>query len=107
MQSPEVVVTHATTFDNPHLPDPRKQRLADRYEGTSIGRQELLGEIVQAEAELERLRTVTNPEPATGRAEPKEPVEIRREAPASITDTRRRETRWDRLRQWRPGGRKA
>jgi phage terminase large subunit-like protein len=47
MQRPDVVVTHATTFDNPHLPAVQKQRLAERYEGTTIGRQELLGQIVE------------------------------------------------------------
>ena len=47
MQRPDVVVTHATTFDNPHLPDPQKQRLSERYMGTNIGRQELLGQIVK------------------------------------------------------------
>ena len=56
----------------------------------------------QAEAELERLRTVTNPEPATGGAEPEDPAEIRTEAPTGTTGTDR-VTRWDRLRQWRPG----
>jgi len=47
MQRSDVVVTHATTFDNPHLPDVQKERLEERYRGTSIGRQELLGQIVE------------------------------------------------------------
>ena len=47
MQRPDVVVTHATTFDNPHLPDVQKNRLEERYRGTNIGRQELMGEIVE------------------------------------------------------------
>lgn len=43
-------MTHATTFDNPHLPDVQKERLEhleQMYRGTNIGWQELLGQIVE------------------------------------------------------------
>ena len=59
----------------------------------------------QAEAELARIHGFdpTIPQPATGGAKPEQPAEIRRAAPAPITDTGWGMTRWDRLRQWRPG----
>lgn len=58
----------------------------------------------QVEAELARLHGFdpTIPQPATGSAKPEDPAEVRREAPAPTRDTGR-VTRWDRLRQWRPG----
>jgi phage terminase large subunit-like protein len=40
------VKTHATMFDNPHLPEHIKQALLDTYEGTSLGAQELYGRII-------------------------------------------------------------
>lgn len=40
------VVRHATTADNPHLPESVRQDLYKRYEGTRLGRQELLAEIL-------------------------------------------------------------
>ena len=46
LADPGVVVTHARTVDNPHLPERRKQKLLARYGGTRIGRQELDGELV-------------------------------------------------------------
>jgi hypothetical protein len=57
----------------------------------------------QAETELERLRTVTNPEPAAGGAGPEEPDEVKSTPPAQVRDLDRRRSPWDRLRQWRPG----
>lgn len=40
------VTTHATTDDNPHLHSDVRQRLYDRYAGTRLGRQELLGQLL-------------------------------------------------------------
>jgi len=45
-KDPTVVVTTATTDDNPHLAPAVRARLFERYGGTRIGRQELLGEIL-------------------------------------------------------------
>lgn len=41
-----IKVTRATTFDNPHLPQITKDILLRTYDGTSIGRQELYGEVI-------------------------------------------------------------
>lgn len=43
----EVVVTHATTADNPHLDARVKKDLYDDYGGTRLGRQELLGQLLE------------------------------------------------------------
>jgi phage terminase large subunit-like protein len=43
---PGVAVTHATMYDNPHLPDHIKQALLEAYEGTAVGSQELMGRLV-------------------------------------------------------------
>lgn len=43
---PGVVVTHATTYDNPHLPQDIRDELEDAYGGTDLGRQELYAEIL-------------------------------------------------------------
>lgn len=43
---PDVVVSHATTDDNPHLPSHIKQSLYDAYANTSLGDQELKGLIL-------------------------------------------------------------
>ena len=40
---PAVAMTHATLFDNPHLPAEYVARMRARYEGTTLGQQELLG----------------------------------------------------------------
>lgn len=40
-------VTHATLFDNPHLPAEFVARMRARYEGTRLGRQELHGELIE------------------------------------------------------------
>lgn len=40
------VVSHATTADNPALPEARRRALYDRYGGTALGRQELLAELI-------------------------------------------------------------
>jgi len=40
------VITHATILDNPNLNDVMRQRLLDLYGDTSIGRQELYGELI-------------------------------------------------------------
>lgn len=37
----------ATTYDNPHLPSRVKDALREKYEGTRIGRQELMGELIE------------------------------------------------------------
>jgi phage terminase large subunit-like protein len=41
-----VVVTRATTYDNPHLPLDIREALEDAYGGTQIGRQELYAEVI-------------------------------------------------------------
>lgn len=43
----EVAVTHATTRENPHLDERVKRDLYADYEGTRLGRQELLGLILE------------------------------------------------------------
>lgn len=43
----EVVITRATTADNPHLDSNVKRMLYDDYGGTRMGRQELLAEILE------------------------------------------------------------
>lgn len=40
-------ITHGTLRDNPHLNDEQKARLIERYEGTSIGEQELEGKLIE------------------------------------------------------------
>jgi phage terminase large subunit-like protein len=40
------VVTRATTYDNPHLPQDIREALEDAYGGTQIGRQELYAEVI-------------------------------------------------------------
>lgn len=42
-----VVVTHATMYDNPHLPDHIKDALEEAYAGSSVGSQELYGKLVE------------------------------------------------------------
>ncbi|MFJ8538173.1 terminase large subunit domain-containing protein [Streptomyces sp. NPDC093591] len=43
---PGVVTTHATMYQNPHLPEHIRQMLEDAYAGTDLGEQELLGQIL-------------------------------------------------------------
>ncbi len=43
---PKTVVSRATTNDNPALPEARRNALYARYGGTTLGRQELLAEII-------------------------------------------------------------
>jgi phage terminase large subunit-like protein len=42
-----VALTHATMYDNPHLPPHIKDALEEAYTGTSIGTQELYGRLVE------------------------------------------------------------
>lgn len=44
---PTTTVTHATTHDNPHLSSTVRTRLEERYGGTRLGRQELLGVLME------------------------------------------------------------
>lgn len=44
---PKVVKTYATTADNPHLDENVRAELYEDYEGTRMGRQELLGQILE------------------------------------------------------------
>lgn len=44
---PNVVVTRATTYDNPHLAQDIRDALEDAYGGTALGAQELSGELVE------------------------------------------------------------
>jgi phage terminase large subunit-like protein len=46
LADPGTITTHATTFDNPNLSPEAVAALRKRYENTSIGRQELLGELL-------------------------------------------------------------
>lgn len=41
-----VVITRATTYDNPHLQDATKELYLDAYEGTDLGAQELMAELI-------------------------------------------------------------
>ncbi len=41
------VLTKASMFDNPHLPERFIKRMRDKYEGTRLGRQELYGELLE------------------------------------------------------------
>jgi phage terminase large subunit-like protein len=43
----DVVLTHATTDDNPHLPQHIRDALEEAYSGTALGSQELLGRLVE------------------------------------------------------------
>lgn len=45
-EDPRIVVSRASMYDNPHLPEDIKQALLDTYAGTSLGAQELMGLIV-------------------------------------------------------------
>lgn len=47
MESPETVVSRASTFDNPKLPEDQRERVRLRYEGTRLARQELFGEYIE------------------------------------------------------------
>lgn len=44
---PNVVRTHATMFDNPHLPQEIRDALLDAYGGRAIGQQELYAKIIE------------------------------------------------------------
>lgn len=46
-KEPGVVVTRATTYDNPHLAQRTRDRLERKYGGTELGRQELLAEDIE------------------------------------------------------------
>jgi phage terminase large subunit-like protein len=47
MEHAETVVTRASMFDNPKLPQAQRDRLRARYEGTRLARQELYGEYIE------------------------------------------------------------
>lgn len=42
-----VVLTHATMYDNPHLPQHIRDALEESYAGTALGAQELMGKLVE------------------------------------------------------------
>lgn len=46
LDDPGVAITRATTYDNPHLPDHVTEGFRRMYDGTTIGRQELGGELL-------------------------------------------------------------
>jgi len=46
-EAPDTVLTRATIHDNPALPDVTRRRLIDRYGGTRLEAQELLGEYIE------------------------------------------------------------
>jgi phage terminase large subunit-like protein len=48
MKEDRVVITSATTYDNPHLAARAINALKSRYENTALGRQELLAIIMDA-----------------------------------------------------------
>lgn len=63
-----VALTHATMYENPHLPEHIKDALEEAYTGTSIGSQELYGKLVEQDSNalwtretLERTRRVVAP----------------------------------------------
>jgi phage terminase large subunit-like protein len=63
-----VTVTHATMYDNPHLPTHIKDALEEAYSGSSLGTQELYGRLVEQDTNalwtrdtLERTRLVVAP----------------------------------------------
>jgi phage terminase large subunit-like protein len=45
-----VVITHATMYNNPHLPEHIKDALEESYAGTSLGSQELYGKLVEQDS---------------------------------------------------------
>lgn len=47
IKHPRTRVSHGTTNDNPHLDSVVRQALEDAYGGTRLGRQELLGELLE------------------------------------------------------------
>lgn len=47
MTNKDTVLVRASIFDNPHLPDVQKQRLIERYAGTRLEAQELMGEYLE------------------------------------------------------------
>lgn len=54
-----VVVGRASMYDNPHLPADIRQALEDEYGGTQLGRQELLGQLIdEDENALWKHRTI-------------------------------------------------
>ena len=46
-EDPRIVSTHASTYDNPHLEQDVRNELEETYGGTTLGAQELLGEIIE------------------------------------------------------------
>lgn len=46
LSEPTTVISRATTADNPALPEARRKALYDKYGGTTLGRQELLAELI-------------------------------------------------------------
>jgi phage terminase large subunit-like protein len=68
LDRPDVVVTRASTYDASGLPQIVRDRLIEMYEGTRLGQQELLGEILEdvegalwSEANLEQYRVESPP----------------------------------------------
>lgn len=47
MEARDTVMTRASMYDNPKLPQVQRDRLRLRYEGTRLGRQELMGEYLE------------------------------------------------------------
>jgi len=69
LDRPDVVTTRASTYDATGLPEVVRARLIEMYEGTRLGRQELMGELLEdvegalwAEADLERERCESAPD---------------------------------------------
>ncbi len=46
----DVVLTRASMYDNPHLPQHIRDALLEEYEGTDLGRQELLAELLDEDS---------------------------------------------------------
>ncbi len=56
---PGTVISRATTFDNPNLSKKAQNRFTQKYDGTRLGRQELLGELLEeAEGALWKMATI-------------------------------------------------
>jgi phage terminase large subunit-like protein len=72
-EKPGSVVTRASTFDNAYLSKTVRDALRSHYEGTRIGRQELLGEYLAANE-----NALWDPEMIEGYRVKKAPIDLRR-----------------------------
>lgn len=57
---PNIAFTRATTYDNPHLSQEWRADLTSRYEGTTLGQQELLGQLLDQDEDALWTRELLN-----------------------------------------------